>query len=100
MRLPVLGQFGDPDPDHISTSFAERQNLTMRMNIRRLTRLTNGFSKKLENHIHAMSLYFMTHETLTRARGGARTTPAMAAGVSEKLEEVVALLEANESSKH
>lgn len=92
---------GDPDLDHISTSFAERQNLTMRMNIRRLTRLTNGFSKKLENHIHAMSLYFMyynfcrKHETLTRARGGVHTTPAMTAGVSDhvwKLDEVVALL--------
>jgi IS1 family transposase len=96
---------GDPDDAHVSTSFAERQNLTMRMNIRRLTRLTNGFSKKLENHGHAMALYFMyynfcrRHETLTKAAKGVHTTPAMAAGVADhvwKLEEVVALLETAE----
>lgn len=97
---------GDPDPDVVSTSFAERQNLTMRMNIRRLTRLTNGFSKKIENHIHAMSLYFQyynfcrKHETLTRANGGIHTTPAMAAGVADrvwKVADIVALLEAKEN---
>jgi IS1 family transposase len=96
---------GDPDLDHISTSYAERQNLTMRMNIRRLTRLTNGYSRKIENHIHAMALYFMyynfcrKHETLTKQRGGVHTTPAMAAGVADhvwRLEEVVAMLEARE----
>lgn len=96
---------GKPDPKHVSTSFAERQNLTMRMNVRRLTRLTNGYSKKIENHIHAMSLYFMhynfcpKHDTLTRKALGVHTTPAMAAGVADhvwKLEEVVALLEASE----
>ncbi len=95
---------GDPDFDHVSTSFAERQNLTMRMNIRRLTRLTNGFSKKIENHVHAMALYFQyynfcrKHETLTRANGGVHTTPVMTAGVADhvwRLEEVVALLGAN-----
>jgi IS1 family transposase len=96
---------GMPDPAHVSTSFAERQNLTMRMNVRRLTRLTNGFSKKLENHAHAMSIYFMhynfcrSHETLTKAKGGIKTTPAMAAGVTDhvwKISEIVALLEASE----
>ena len=96
---------GKPDAEEISTSFVERQNLTMRMNIRRLTRLTNGFSKKLENHIHAMALYFQyynfcrKHQTLTKAAGGIHTTPAMAAGVADhmwKLEEVVGLLEAQE----
>ncbi len=99
---------GKPDTDEISTSFVERQNLTMRMNIRRLTRLTNGFSKKLENHIHAMSLYFMhynfcrKHQTLTRARGGVHTTPAMAAGVADhvwRLSEVVELLEVKEAAR-
>ena len=79
----------------------------MRMNIRRLTRLTNGFSKKIENHVHAMSLYFQyynfcrKHETLTKAAGGVHTTPAMAAGVADhvwKVEEVVALLEAKEAA--
>jgi IS1 family transposase len=93
---------GHPDEKHVSTSFVERQNLTMRMNIRRLTRLTNGFSKKIENHVHAIALYFMhynfcrKHETLTKAAGGIHTTPAMAAGVADhvwKLEEVVALID-------
>ena len=71
---------GNPDPRHISTSYVERQNLTMRMHMRRFTRLTNGFSKKLENHVAAISLHFMyynfvrTHQTL-------RMTPAMAAGI-------------------
>ncbi len=92
---------GDPDEDHVSTSYVERQNLTMRMNIRRLTRLTNGFSKKLENHCHAIALYFMyynfcrKHETLTRRAGAIHTTPAMAAGVANhvwKLSEVVDLV--------
>lgn len=96
---------GKPDPQHVSTSYAERQNLTMRMNMRRFTRLTNGFSKKLENHKHAISLYFMyynfcrSHMTLTKARGGMHTTPAMAAGVTDRvwrLEDVVGLLEAAE----
>ena len=79
----------------------ERQNLTMRMNIRRLTRLTNGFSKKVENHGHAVALHYMyynfvrKHQTLTKAAGGVHTTPAMAAGVTDhvwSLAEVVGLL--------
>ena len=93
---------GDPDPSHVSTSYAESQNTRMRTNIRRLTRLTNGHSKKLENHVHAMALWFMyynfcrPHMTLTQRNGGIKQTPAMAAGVSEhvwKLDEVVALLD-------
>lgn len=101
IRMEVHPIMGDPDYGHVSTSFVERQNLTMRMNMRRFTRLTNGFSKKLENHAHALSLHFMyynfcrVHQTLTQRRGGMRTTPAMAAGVADhvwKLEEVVALL--------
>ena len=96
---------GNPDPAHISTSYAERQNLTMRKNMRRLTRLTNGFSKKLENHRHALALQYMydnfcrSHETLTKANRGIKTTPAMASGVADhawKVSEVMALLEATE----
>ncbi len=97
---------GDPDVDDVSTSYIERQNLTLRMNLRRLTRLTNGFSKKIENHQHAIALHYMyynfcrKHQTLTKDRGGLHTTPAMAAGVADhvwKLEEVVGLLKATEA---
>lgn len=97
---------GQPDAEHVSTSIVERQNLTMRMNIRRLTRLTNAHSKKIENHMHAIALHYRyynfcrSHETLTRARGGVKTSPAMAAGVADhvwKLSEVVGLLESAES---
>lgn len=86
---------GMPDPEHVSTSFAERQTLTMRMNMRRFTRLTNAFSKKVENHVHAVALHFMyynfvrIHETL-------RCTPAMKAGVTDRLwkvDDIVALLQ-------
>jgi IS1 family transposase len=75
---------GNPDPKHISTSYIERQNLTMRMSIRRLTRLTNAFSKKIENHAYAMSIYFM-HYNFVRIHQSLRITPAMAAGVTSKL---------------
>ena len=96
---------GRPDESMISTSYAERQKLTMRMNVRRLTRLTNGFSKKIENHRNAMSLHYMyynscrVHQTLTKQAGGIRKTPAMAAGRADhvwSLSEVVGLLEAQE----
>jgi IS1 family transposase len=93
---------GDPDPDHVSTSYVERSNLTMRMGMRRFTRLTNGFSKKLENHAHAVSLHFMhynfcrAHTTLTKAHPSHYpTTPAMAAGVADHVwtvEELCTLL--------
>jgi len=82
---------GDPDPDRISTSYVERQNLTMRMGMRRFTRLTNAFSKKVENLTHAVSLHFMyynfcrTHQSLTiKHDDGTSTkrTPAMAAGIA------------------
>jgi IS1 family transposase len=90
---------GDPDPDHISTSYVERHNLTMRMGMRRFTRLTNGFSKKVENHAAAVALYTMhynfgrTHRSL--ANPYART-PAMAAGIADHVwtcEEIAALLD-------
>ena len=75
---------GTPDPQYISTSHAERQNLSMRMGMRRFTRLTNGFSKKAENHAHAVALYFM-HYNFVRIHKTLRVTPAMAAGVTKKL---------------
>ncbi len=91
---------GNPDPDHISTSYVERLNLTTRMSVRRFTRLTNAFSKKVENHAAALSLHFMhynfccVHQTL-------KTTPAVAASVSDhvwKLDELIGLLEQAENA--
>jgi len=75
---------GQPDVRHLSTSYAERQNLTMRMQMRRFTRLTNGFSKKLANHVQAVNLYFM-HYNFVRLHQTLRMTPAMATGVTNKL---------------
>ena len=73
---------GQPDPDHISTSYVERQNLSMRMGIRRFARLTNGFSKKVENHAAAVALYFM-HYNFCRVHRTLRVTPAMEAKLTD-----------------
>ena len=78
---------GNPDPEHVSTSFVERSNLSMRMGNRRMTRLTNAFSKKAENHAHMMAIYFM-HYNFVRIHQSLRVTPAMAAGVTPKLWEM------------
>lgn len=78
---------GNPDKRHISTSYIERQNLTMRMSMRRFTRLTNGFSKKVENHMHAIALHYM-HYNFVRMHKSLRCTPAMAAGVTTRLWEI------------
>jgi IS1 family transposase len=78
---------GNPDPKHISTSYAERQNLTMRMHMRRFTRLTNAFSKKLENHAHSVALHQMFYN-FARIHQTLRVTPAMAAGVTPRLWEI------------
>jgi len=75
---------GKPNMRHVSTSFVERQNLTMRMSMRRFTRLTNGFSKKLENHVHALALYFAFYN-FCRIHKTLRVTPAMEAGVTDRL---------------
>jgi len=89
---------GNPAPEHVSTSYVERQNLTMRMKMRRFTRLTNAFSKKVENHAHAIALHFM-HYNFARIHQTLRSTPAMKAGVTDHLwsiEEIVLLLEMQE----
>lgn len=75
---------GNPDIAHVSTSYVERQNLTMRMSMRRFTRLTNAFSKKLDNHIHALALYFVFYN-FTRIHKTLRMSPAMAAGITDRL---------------
>ena len=90
---------GKPDKAHISTSFAERQNLTMRMSMRRFTRLTNAFSKKLENHMHALALYFMYYNFARPHKSLANPyhrTPTMAAGLTDHIwttEELLSLLD-------
>lgn len=101
-REPV---FGNPDPKHINTSYVERTNLTMRTSMRRFTRLTNGFSKKLDNHCHAIALHFMAYNyckplsTLTKKAKGVHTTPAMAAGLTDRVwtcEDIARMVEPTE----
>lgn len=98
VKTPIEGK---PDEKHISTSFVERQNLTMRMHMRRFTRLTNGFSKKVEAHASAVALHF-AYYNFCRIHKSLRVTPAMAAGVTDKLwdvKDIVALIEAHESAE-
>ncbi len=88
---------GSPEIDHVSTSYVERQNLTMRMSMRRFTRLTNAFSKKLDNHIHALALYFVFYN-FCRIHKTLRMSPAMAAGITDRLwslEDIVARIDAD-----
>ena len=89
---------GDPDHKHVSTSYVERQNLTMRMQMRRFTRLTNAFSKKWENHVHMVALYTVWYN-FVKVHGKHRMSPAMAAGVIDKLwsvEDIANVVEAAE----
>ncbi len=97
-KEPIMGR---PEEADVCTSHVERQNLTMRMQMRRFTRLTNAFSKKVENHLYAVALHFMhynfcrPHQTLTRANRGIHTTPAMAAGLTNRvwtMEDILNLL--------
>lgn len=91
---------GRPDPMHISTSFVERQNLTMRMHMRRFTRLTNAFSKKIENHAHAVALHFFFYN-FCRIHQTHRVTPAMAANVTDRVwdvEDLVRMIEEEEAA--
>src|SRR5271157_2320521 len=95
IKKPIAGS---PDPKHISTSYVERQNLNMRMGMRRFTRLTNAFSKKLENHCHALALYFVFYN-FCRIHKTLKVSPAMAAGVSDTLwdmEQIVGLIDARD----
>jgi IS1 family transposase len=95
-KMPIEGK---PDPRHISTSFVERQNLSMRMGMRRFTRLTNAFSKKLENHVYALALYFVNYNWM-RIHKTLRVTPAMAAGLTGKLmdwEDIIGIMDAEEN---
>lgn len=88
---------GEPDKKHVSTSYVERHNLTMRMGMRRFTRLTNAFSKKIDNHIHMLSLYFL-HYNFCRIHKTLKVSPAMAAGVTDTLRDmewIVGLIDAH-----
>ena len=78
---------GEPNPKHINTSYVERSNLTIRMGVRRFTRLTNAFSKKLENHAHHVAL-MLTYYNFCRIHKTRKVTPAMAAGVTSELRDV------------
>src|SRR5690606_8157739 len=98
-KTPIMG---DPKEEDVTTSHVERQNLTMRMQMRRFTRLTNAFSKKVEYHLYAVALHFAhynfcrPHMTLTKARGGIKTTPAMAAGLADRpwtIEDLLSLMD-------
>jgi IS1 family transposase len=89
IKTPIEGK---PDPKHISTSFVERQNRSMRMGNRRMTRLTDAFSKKAENHVHMMAIYFM-HYNFVRIHQTLKVTPAMAAGVTARLWEMFDMVE-------
>lgn len=98
LRHPIEGR---PDDANISTSYVERQNLNMRMGMRRFTRLTNAFSKKIENHCHSLALYFLYYN-FVRIHKSLKTSPAMAAGVTNKLweiEDIVALIDARDARR-
>jgi hypothetical protein len=91
--LQALPITGNPDPKHISTSYVERQNLTMRMSMRRFTRFTNAFSKKVDNLGHAVAIHYMYYN-LARVRKTLRVTPATEAGLTDRvwdIQEIVKL---------
>ncbi len=95
--VPVMGS---PNPAHISTSYVERQNLTMRMSMRQFTRLTNGFSKKIEDHFFALAIHYM-HYNFCRVHKTLRVTPAMEAGIADhiwSIEEMIGILDSKPES--
>jgi IS1 family transposase len=93
--VEVKERFGNPDPKHVSTSFVERSNLTVRMGMRRYTRLTNAHSKKIENHL-AMTTIFLTYYNWCRIHQTLRVTPAMEAGLTDRLWEIEDLVKLTE----
>ena len=98
VKTPIVG---NPNKAHISTSYVERQNLNMRMGMRRFTRLTNAFSKKIENHCHSLALYFLYYN-FVRIHKTLKVTPAMAAGAADRLwsvEDIVALIDARDARR-
>ncbi len=106
LNLWCLGCFshtisGNPDPKHVSTSYIERQNLTMRIHMRRFTRLTNAFSNKIETHAHAVALFYMNYN-FVRVHQTLRVTPAMEAGLTTRvwsIDDTVALADLASASK-
>lgn len=90
---------GNPKVKHVSTSYVERQNLTMRMSIRRFTRLTNAFSKKVENHVWMLALHYM-HYNFCRIHHTLRVTPAMEAGIANHVWSIKEIVELLEGAKH
>jgi IS1 family transposase len=90
---------GNPDPKHVSTSYAERQNLTMRMQMRRFTRLTNAFSKKFENHMHMVALYTVWYNYVKQHKSLKGLSPAMAAALSDTLWSMTDLAEMIEAAQ-
>ena len=88
---------GNPDREHINTSYVERANLTMRMHMRRFTRLTNAFSKKVENHAHAVALFYM-HYNFAKVHQTLRVTPAMEAGLATHVWSIQEIVELTEPS--
>jgi hypothetical protein len=92
------GVTGNPDPKHISTSYVERQNLTMRMHMRRFTRLTNAFATKFENHVHMVALYAVFYNW-TKIHKTLRVTPAMAAGLTDRVMDMADMVTMIEESE-
>jgi hypothetical protein len=91
--------FGQPEREHISTSYVERANLTMRMQMRRFTRLTNGFSKKIENHAYAIALH-MVYYNFIKLHKTLRITPSMAAGLTKRFMSLEDIVNLTETTKH
>jgi hypothetical protein len=98
LELAAAVKEGNPDPKHISTSYVERSNLTMRMHMRRFTRLTNGFSKKVENHVHMVALYTVFYN-FTKIHKTLCVTPAMQARLTDRVWNITEIAELIEEAE-